>query len=457
MTHPTDLTSETPAQPDSVAALAQQIDRARGRVAIQSDPALIEMLTDGELKAAQDDAQKIRRRHRSQQRRIATATIKAEKRAAMDQLRAEADEQRIQSKIRASELRDQLRAQRALAEHQRTASPHAQLADLYTHRSRSAWAMAAVVIAAMVISATNVQHNLAPNTTWADPSWWTAYFIEALVSVCLVVLMVGTPKAAQWGITDGRGKVMAAEIGLLVLTILLNTFPYIRNPDLFGFGTHAVAPTMIGVAILIHHAMSQRYSKAVAKAAGELDGAAAATNHPEASKVAGHSGQAIAEHPIETAVVESEQVEVSSRRRSPTLRTARRAVQPRRVPYHPARRSRSLQLTRQGAVGEKQVAEVLNLRADSEPARPVEPAVVPIIREVASASGTVRDWTEVAQRLSSSAIGRNPAVVAEILHLSFDRAMNPTQVAAQVGMRERTVSRIVDDAHPYRLASALAS
>lgn len=411
--------SHSPTSNCPVDDLGVRVEAARTRIAVQFDPALTDALSDEELAAERRDVEAIRRRERSQRRRVAKATIKAKERRALTALRADAEHDRVQAEIAATELRDQLRATRALADHQRSTSQHAQVADLYAHRNRSALAIGTVVVGAMLISATNVQHNLAPNTTMADPGWWTAYFIEALVSVCLIVLMVGTPKAEQWGITEGKGKIIAAEGLLFTLTVLLNTFPYIGTLDLAGFGTHVVAPTMIGVAILIHHAMSQRYGRALEKATAQLLTAAAEVP-PAMSEV--HEPVHLAadvEYQSPATVAET----VDEVPPGPST-TSAPATEP----------TPALPVFLDGPP-DPQWSQGEGLRAPTES------------RE--------HDWSTIADKLSTNT--RTPETVAQVLHLTFDRGLDATAVAQQVGLREFTVTRIVGDSHPYRLASTMAS
>ena len=92
-----------------------------------------------------------------------------------------------------------------------------------------------------------------------------------MISACLVVIMVGTNKVSEYGITDDRRMVAAAELALLGLTVALNTYPYCRRGfTMAGAGVHAVPPVMIGVALMIHHAASVRYGLAIGKQAAEL-------------------------------------------------------------------------------------------------------------------------------------------------------------------------------------------
>nr|WP_232541718.1 hypothetical protein [Nocardia bovistercoris] len=121
----------------------------------------------------------------------------------------------------------------------------------------------------MLWSAVNVQQNIAPSGP-SDPLYWFSYLIEAMISVCLIIIMIGTNKVSEWGVNDNRGQVVAAEIALLALTVGLNTYPYVRGADWFDAGVHAVAPVMIGVALLIHDAASARYGLAITRATDQV-------------------------------------------------------------------------------------------------------------------------------------------------------------------------------------------
>ncbi|MGH8882570.1 MAG: hypothetical protein ACRD0P_35365, partial [Stackebrandtia sp.] len=135
-----------------------------------------------------------------------------------------------------------------------------------------AWSMralAGVVVAGMLWSAVNVQHNIAPGGP-SDPLYWFSYLLEAMISVCLVVIMIGTNKVSEWGILQSRRQVALAELALLALTVGLNTYPYLRGGDWYNVGVHAVAPVMIGVALLVHDAASQRYGQAILQATDQV-------------------------------------------------------------------------------------------------------------------------------------------------------------------------------------------
>lgn len=243
---------------DDVTHLAKRVEHARGRLAYQFDPALTEALSEDELRAERELAEKIREAERDQRWKHVQAAA-----AASDEART------TSQKIAKADMRDLLLARRALAAQRRESSPHAKLASLYRHRAWSLRALAGVVAAGMLWSAVNVQHNIAPGGP-GDPLYWFSYLLEAMISVCLVIIMIGTNKVAEWGILDSRKQVAAAELALLSVTVCLNTYPYIRSGHWYDVGVHAVAPVMIGVALLIHHAASSRYGLAIAHATEQV-------------------------------------------------------------------------------------------------------------------------------------------------------------------------------------------
>ncbi|MGK8520191.1 hypothetical protein ACRS6B_00830 [Nocardia asteroides] len=243
---------------DEVTQLARRVEKARGRLAYQFDPALTEALSEDELYAERELAERIRTQERGQRWKEAQAAAAASDRA-----------RQTTEAIEKADMRDLLLARKAIAAQRRESSPHAKLASLYRHRSWSLRALAGVVAAGMLWSAVNVQHNIAPGGA-TDPLYWFSYLLEGMISVCLIIIMIGTNKVAEWGVVDNRRQVAAAEIALLALTVSLNTYPYVRTGAWYDAAVHAIAPVMIGVALLIHDAASARYGLAIARATEQV-------------------------------------------------------------------------------------------------------------------------------------------------------------------------------------------
>ncbi|WP_378739934.1 hypothetical protein [Nocardia brasiliensis] len=243
---------------DEVTQLARRVEKARGRLAYQFDPALTEALSEDELLAERELAEKIRGQDRGQRWKEAQAAAAAADRA-----------RQTTEAIEKADMRDLLVARKAIAAQRRESSPHAKLASLYRHRAWSLRALAGVVGAGMLWSAVNVQHNIAPGGP-SDPLYWFSYLLEGMISVCLIIIMIGTNKVAEWGVVDNRKQVVAAEVALLSLTVTLNTYPYLRAEHWYDAAVHAVAPVMIGVALLIHDAASARYGLAIHRATEQV-------------------------------------------------------------------------------------------------------------------------------------------------------------------------------------------
>ncbi|MEU8901517.1 hypothetical protein [Nocardia sp. NPDC048505] len=251
------MTIEHPIE-DEVTQLARRVEKARGRLAWQFDPALTEALSEDELHAERELAERIREQERGQRWKEVQALSAAADRA-----------RQTTEAIEKADMRDLLVARKAIAAQRRESSPHARLASLYRHRSWSLRALAGVVGAGMLWSAVNVQHNIAPGGP-SDPLFWFSYLLEGMISVCLIIIMIGTNKVSEWGVVDNRGQVALAELALLGLTVCLNTYPYLRGGEWYEVAVHAIAPVMIGVALLIHDAASARYGLAIARATEQV-------------------------------------------------------------------------------------------------------------------------------------------------------------------------------------------
>lgn len=235
--------------------LSTRVQTAQARLTHQDDPALLAAKSVAELDADRAAAERVREYHRTEQLAdITAAEITA------------AQVRKATTKIVEADARDLMLARRALADRRRQGSPHAQLASLFKIKRWSGRALAGVVVAAMLYSAVNVQHNLAPGGH-SDPLYWASYLLEALISTVLVVFMVAGAAVARWPITDGQQLIRWTETLLLAGSIGLNTYPYIGRGDWFGVAVHGVAPVMMGVALIAHDAVARRLGQAIAAAA----------------------------------------------------------------------------------------------------------------------------------------------------------------------------------------------
>jgi len=243
----------TPAVDELVAgALPDRVQTAHERLAHQDDPALLDALSERELAASRELAELVRDHERNEQRSRIHAAADAAERV-----------RRTASALAEREAADLLRAAQAIGEQRRSSSPHAKVARLHQRKPRVLGLLAAVVAFAMLFSAVTVQQNIAPTGGVGNPMWWLSYGLEALISAVLVALMLSTGDTAEWGVIDRLWQVYTVEGVLLTASILLNTFPYIKDGDATGIGVHAIAPIMIGVALVTHRLVAERYGRAI--------------------------------------------------------------------------------------------------------------------------------------------------------------------------------------------------
>ncbi|MFD3431291.1 hypothetical protein [Nocardia fluminea] len=258
--------SSTPRTPDThdelvVGALPDRVQTARERLAHQYDPALLEALSEPELAEERELAEMVREHRRDEQRARIRAAADAASRV-RETAKALADR----------EAADLLRAAQAVGEQRHSSSPHAKVARLHYRKPRVLALLVAVVAGSMLFSAVTVQQNIAPGVDVTDPMFWLSYGLEALISAVLVALMLSTTDTSEWNVlTEGKlRQVYLVEASLLLASIVLNTFPYIRDGDVYGFGVHVVAPVMIGVALITHRLVAERYGRAIEAATAAI-------------------------------------------------------------------------------------------------------------------------------------------------------------------------------------------
>ncbi|WP_454198438.1 hypothetical protein [Nocardia sp. Marseille-Q1738] len=232
-----------------IAALAQQVETARGKLPLQYDPALLEVLSEREIAAERELAEWIRGQRRQQRRREIEAELAAEQR-----------DRKSAAALRRADEADARWHRRALAARRRVSSEDARLAQLYRRAEWSSRALIAVVVLGMVWAGVNVQHNLVPSGDMSDPLYWLSYGIEAMISIPIITIMVAATTAARWGRELARGKVIFFEAALLGTTVALNTGPHLAAGDLGRAAEYAIAPVMVGVVIWLHAWVSARYA-----------------------------------------------------------------------------------------------------------------------------------------------------------------------------------------------------
>ncbi|MFE6925941.1 hypothetical protein ACFVAV_33360 [Nocardia sp. NPDC057663] len=251
----------TEADPLLTAQLPERRAEAHDRIAQQHDPALLAALSERELREERSVAESVRnhdRQERLAQAESAQSIAGVMRRAQEDLVRAEAG--------------DLVTARRALAEQRRQGSAHAQVADLFRKKTWTGRALAGVVVAAMLYSAVNVQHNLAPGGP-SEPLYWASYLLEALISTVLVAFMVNSAAVSRWRVSEDETLIRWLEGTLLAMSIGLNVYPYVGKGDLYNIAVHSVAPVMVGVALFAHTAVMRRYGLAIERAVAAADAA----------------------------------------------------------------------------------------------------------------------------------------------------------------------------------------
>ncbi|MBF6422544.1 hypothetical protein IU436_28705 [Nocardia farcinica] len=252
----------TAADPLLTADLPDRVAEAHKRLAHQDDPALLAALSESELQAS---------------REVAELARDADRQETVARLRSaqaiRADIRRAQEELVRAEAGDLIAARTAIAQRQRESSPDFEIARLHKQKKWSTWALTGVVLACMLWSAANVQHNLAPGGP-NDPLYWFSYLLEATISVVLVVFMVNGAAAARWKITEDDDRIFWIEMALLAASIGLNVYPHLADGDLVNTATHGVAPVMVGVALFAHPLVQGRFGRAIdrAKEAAEAEG-----------------------------------------------------------------------------------------------------------------------------------------------------------------------------------------
>ncbi|MEU2042926.1 hypothetical protein [Nocardia niwae] len=236
-------------------ALPDRVQIAHERLAHQDDPALLDALSERELAASRELAELVRDYERHEKRARIQAAADAAERV-----------RRTAAELAEREAADLLRAAQAIGEQRHSSSPHAKVARLHQRKPRVLGLLAGVVAFSMLFSAVTVQQNIAPTGGATNPMFWLSYGLEALISAVLVALMLSTGDTAEWGVIDRLWQVYTVEGVLLTASIALNTFPYFRTGDLAGIGIHAIAPIMIGVALVTHRLVAERYGRAIEQA-----------------------------------------------------------------------------------------------------------------------------------------------------------------------------------------------
>lgn len=245
-------TTDTVAAAANVQALAEKLEAERARLALLGGDAktvLTETLSDTELAADRDLAMW----KRSEERREHKAEMAA-------QLEAAKAIREANKAIRDADIRDVVDARKALAAQRRADSPQSLIASLFRYTKWTRIGCGTFIGIGMIWSAINVQQNIGPGGA-SDPLFWASFLVEAMISGLLVTLALGKNKVREAGVEPNAGTTVA-EVGLFLLTLGLNTYPYVKAADWYQTGVRSIAPVMIGVTLWVLHALGKDYAAA---------------------------------------------------------------------------------------------------------------------------------------------------------------------------------------------------
>jgi hypothetical protein len=255
--NPTERTTAAAGDPvaeanHEIAALAHRVATARGKLPLQTDPALFAELSEQEMAAELELAAWTRAQRRRQRRRAVSAELAAEKR-----------DRRVARWLTRVDQADDRWHRRALAARRRVSNPDARLAQLYRRAEWSSRALIGVVVLGMVWAGVNVQHNLVPSGDMSNPLYWLSYGFEAMISIPIIAIMILATTAARWGREIQRGRIVFLEAALLAVTVALNAGPHLADHHPARAAATAVAPIMVGAVIWLHAWTSTRYASLI--------------------------------------------------------------------------------------------------------------------------------------------------------------------------------------------------
>lgn len=231
----------------AVRKLRAEVAEARALLPLQSDEALTEVWSPKERQAERRLAEAVRGKGRDQRKRSALAEVRRAGR-----------EQRAADRLARIEVSDRVWRQAAASARARLTDPDSRMAQLARVHRLTTVVLMAVALGGIAWASVNVQHNITGgHASVSDPLWWGAFLIDPLVSVPLVVLLAVRGAATRWGRSFGGWKVHAIEAGLLAVTTLLNSGPYlpvIGSEHDVSFATmlgHVIPPGMVAVAVVL--------------------------------------------------------------------------------------------------------------------------------------------------------------------------------------------------------------
>lgn len=226
---------------------------AQKRVAKQYDDALTAARSNAEIHRRREVADEIRGLDLEDELAAARAGHKAA------QYARHAAERRHRKEIMDAEWHAD-----ALAARQRATSDSAQTAD--THR-KSMW-ISRILIGVMGVGIVwgmfNVQHNMMAGESMADPRYWLAFLYELMITVPLIAVTVTAAIAARRGRPVTKRRIIGLEVGLLLLSLVLNVGPHVMAGHWQTAVEYSIAPIMIAAMVWLHSWTSDTFADLIA-------------------------------------------------------------------------------------------------------------------------------------------------------------------------------------------------
>ncbi len=160
--------------------------------------------------------------------------------------------------------------QRAAHAAERLTSHDMRLAQLARQLTWTRRLLITLMAVGMAWSAVNVQHNLVPSGDRGEPLFWVSYGVEALVSGCLIVLLMTSATLASWGYSreQHRRNGYALETMLVLVSLGLNIGTPLAHGDIRLALEYAVAPLMVGALVWTYNYATGALSRVLAEQAG---------------------------------------------------------------------------------------------------------------------------------------------------------------------------------------------
>ncbi|NKQ59221.1 hypothetical protein HFP15_40920 [Amycolatopsis sp. K13G38] len=250
---------------------AQQVAESRARVHYQGQLVGLrkQELTDDEFDAIADLEKEKREQTRQQELRhfeaeLADADAEFEAGRTLKKSARRFEAARAKSTAVMQEWR-----QRAAHAAERLTSHDMRLAQLTRQLTWTRRVLITLMAVGMAWSAVNVQHNLVPSGNSAEALFWVSYGVEALVSGCLIVLLMTSATLERWGYDRARhGRSgYALEAVLVFVSLGLNIGTPLSHGDVPLALEYSVAPLMVGALVGTYNYATGALSRVLAEQA----------------------------------------------------------------------------------------------------------------------------------------------------------------------------------------------